>query len=221
VAGTLASHYCDDFLFFEEDSDCGESDSDYDGPSFMTIPIWFWLVQLFLLFFGNMIIRGFLLCCGLTHEVLCQYYVNYIRKLHQMVESFFILMANIILEYTLEGFNAEDIWIVLWSGWIWLFLKYVFLSQPVREKVPFFMREFQAIDRPEDRPYTLFWLHTEGVAVWTVIFLLIFVADNRQYVTAVLIGIFADGIAEPVGIAFGAPNYSRQLAYGIFAVIIK
>ena len=40
--------------------------------------------------------------------------------------------------------------------------------------------------------------------MWTVIFLLIFVADNRQYITAVLIGIFADGIAEPVGNAFGA-----------------
>lgn len=70
---------------------------------------------------------------------------------------------------------------------------------------------FLSIDRPEDRPYTLWWLFTQVLAGY-----IIFIPAIIFFVRNGLIGLiwiplliiaFGDGLAEPVGIRFGRHTY--------------
>jgi len=115
-------------------------------------------------------------------------------------------LINILLANQIDGFNASDPWIALWGVWIVVYLKYVVLSQPVRENIDFFMVQFKALDRPEDRPYTIYWLTTQMVSLWVVILILGFVSPTAQII-AVMIMNFGDGLAEPVGITWGKHKY--------------
>lgn len=82
---------------------------------------------------------------------------------------------------------------------------------PVRCRSRFCDTVFQAIDRPEDRPYTLFWLWSQMVIgylallPWGWLFLKLGRFELIQI--PVLINGVGDGLAEVVGVRFGRHKY--------------
>ena len=97
-------------------------------------------------------------------------------------------------------------------------LGFLIVIKPIRECHAFFMMQFNAFDRPEDRPYTLKWI-VLGDIVPGMVVLALFYAVFGPYLTVhgvpvtELCYIFAmvaglgDGLAEPVGVYTGTHKY--------------
>eukprot|EP00240_Pyramimonas_obovata_P004484 CAMPEP_0118945912 /NCGR_PEP_ID=MMETSP1169-20130426/43238_1 /TAXON_ID=36882 /ORGANISM="Pyramimonas obovata, Strain CCMP722" /LENGTH=381 /DNA_ID=CAMNT_0006891755 /DNA_START=208 /DNA_END=1350 /DNA_ORIENTATION=- len=203
VLGSQLSGYCRDFLFLKADEGkCGTGDSDgdgdWDGATFLTIPVVFWYMQV-----GITVLGGYALRYALGLLVIhCHLKVNYSRKINLFFETAVSLLVDNFLAASYEGFWDGDVWIGLWGTWMVVYLKYVFLSQPVREASPFFMVQFRALDRPEDRPFTLYWLTTQMVSLWAALLALRLISGSAMLL-AVFVMNFGDGLAEPVGIYLG------------------
>lgn len=82
---------------------------------------------------------------------------------------------------------------------------------PVRSKFNFANVMFHSFDRPEDRPYTLFWLSTQIAVAYLILVPAIIVFAQMGYNNLIFIPILingiGDGLAEPVGIRFGKIKY--------------
>ena len=135
---------------------------------------------------------------------------NYTRKIIHFIQfgSPFIFQPFFPFEHT---------W---WTSVITLtfLLGYLFVVlEPVRSRIPFFDICFSAVDRPEDRPYTLTWLITQTLATYAVIFPMAYWL--RQYdlesmfLIAILVTGLGDGLAEPVGVYFGRHKYPVRLLF--------
>ena len=89
--------------------------------------------------------------------------------------------------------------------------KLILYIKPLRKRVAIFQMMFNAIDRPEDRPYTLLWLSTQVVVGYLVLIPLItlFVLYGLESLILIplLIMAIGDGLAEPVGVRFGRHKY--------------
>lgn len=134
--------------------------------------------------------------------------VNYTRKVIHI--SYFILPQ--ILDIVLFKYD-KDIFTELWNIWIILTLL-ILLSEHVRKIIPFVDTMFKAVDRPEDRPYTLIWFSSQTVVSILVLipFSLYFNHIDKVKYTfiPILINGLADGLAEPVGIRFGKHKYETK-----------
>ncbi len=91
------------------------------------------------------------------------------------------------------------------------------MAEPVRVRSRFISTAFAAIDRPEDRPYTLLWLSTQVLATYIVlIIMLAWLASYEMtvliYITVLIAGI-GDGLAEPVGVRFGKRKYQVKALF--------
>ena len=73
---------------------------------------------------------------------------------------------------------------------------------------------FIAVDRPEDRPHTLFWFSSQIIVGLMVIipFSIYFNYIDKigLIFIPILINGLADGLAEPVGIKFGKHKYQTK-----------
>jgi phytol kinase len=83
--------------------------------------------------------------------------------------------------------------------------------KPMRERFPTVAMMFRSFDRPEDRPHTLAWLVTQYVAVFTVYLAVYAMLLSRGAATwmiiPIVVNVVGDGLAEPVGVAFGTHRY--------------
>jgi hypothetical protein len=127
---------------------------------------------------------------------------------------------------TSSGGGAESQWNTLWTVWTSFAPFYAFIK-PVRRRFTAAMLCFRAIDREEDRPHTLEWLVSQGVAgLGAIVGIMVFLAvvaqgDAHQkgvrlvlVMIPILINGIGDGLAEPVGIAWGRHKYkTRALWY--------
>jgi len=100
---------------------------------------------------------------------------------------------------------------LVWGYWFTL-LGFLVLIKPIRENSLFFMLQFNSLDRPEDRPNTLLWIVAGNVVpgqILIVIFRYLFSFTNQQDLVFIFIMItgVGDGLAEPVGIAWGRHKY--------------
>ena len=134
--------------------------------------------------------------------------VNYTRKVIHV--SYFLipqLLDIILIEYEKNKYTA------LWNVWIILFLL-LLLSEPIRAKINIIDTMFKAVDRPEDRPYTLIWFSSQIITTLAVIipFSVYFSRiDKIGFVfIPILVNGLADGLAEPVGIRFGKHKYKTR-----------
>jgi dolichol kinase len=88
---------------------------------------------------------------------------------------------------------------------------------PLRNRCSVIGTMFSSFDRPEDRPFTLFWLSTQIIASYiVVIFLMLFVMNEHHYdfiFIPILINGIGDGLAEPVGIRFGRHAYQTRALF--------
>ena len=112
----------------------------------------------------------------------------------------------------------------------WLILAvYILATKPIRRKFYPAGLMFRAIDRPEDRPHTLFWLVTQFISSGLVFLPFISYWNDKQNdnpdeysnefaeelsLIVVLINGLGDGLAEPVGVKFGGYEpFGKSLKY--------
>ena len=125
-----------------------------------------------------------------------------------------------------EGSDAmPSIWTMSWTVWF-QFLPFYLQIKPARRSSTFLMLVFKAYDRAQDRPHTLTWLLTQLAGGYVVILSLYAYlqmrgggADlpptaGRAVLIPIVVNVFGDGLAEPVGITFGRHKYrARALWY--------
>jgi len=136
--------------------------------------------------------------------------VNYTRKILHFILFFFPIFI-----ISLNPFE-QSLTTVLISGLNVLLCMGLF-SEPLRKRSVFLATGFAALDRPEDRPFTLVWLSTQVLATYAVLvvmlaWLSLYDAIGLIYITVLIAGI-GDGLAEPVGIRFGKRKYTT---YALF-----
>ena len=73
---------------------------------------------------------------------------------------------------------------------------------------------FKAVDRPEDRPYTLIWFSSQIISTLIIVipFSVYFSRIDKigLIFIPILINGLADGLVEPVGIRFGKHKYKTR-----------
>jgi dolichol kinase len=132
--------------------------------------------------------------------------VNYTRKVQHFMAYFIPLVISQPADCNCDGVIEFG-----WGQWATL-STFLVMIQPIREALPFFMLQFNALDRPEDRPNTLEWI-TVGNIIPGSLFILFFRSIYPEHNHGlVLIFVFVtglgDGLAEPVGVTFGRHKYA-------------
>jgi phytol kinase len=100
---------------------------------------------------------------------------------------------------------------------LFMLITFIIFSRPVRNKISTIAIAFSSFDRPEDRPHTLLWFASQGIIGYVVLVPLIAVFNSYHMLDmlgiTILITVFGDGLAEPIGIRFGKHKYTT---YSIF-----
>lgn len=130
--------------------------------------------------------------------------VNYTRKFQHFAA--YIVPLCVSYKSTVTGPIIDA-----WGDWVTL-VAFALLIKPIRERVPFFMLQFNSLDRPEDRPNTLLWII--GGNILPGLFMIIFWRwllgstgqESLAFIFVFITGI-GDGLAEPVGIWTGKHKY--------------
>ena len=136
--------------------------------------------------------------------------VNYTRKINHFMLFISPMFLNRILsyEYTLVTLIASFLIGVLTLG---VYIK------PIREKYGFIATMFASFDRPEDRPNTLLWVSTQIIVAGFILIPMIvyfFTIGKLDLVfIPLLINGLGDGLAEPVGVAFGKHKYTVRALF--------
>ncbi|MGE0809704.1 MAG: hypothetical protein AB7N69_03690 [Immundisolibacter sp.] len=130
--------------------------------------------------------------------------VNYTRKIFHFILFFCPLFLADHLPF------QASVTTTLLSGLMFLLCIGTFV-RPLRAKSAFLSTAYAAIDRPEDRPFTLLWVSTQVVATYLVIVLMVLwlaqYGKQPLIYIAVLVAGIGDGLAEPVGVRFGKRKY--------------
>lgn len=92
---------------------------------------------------------------------------------------------------------------------------FLLLIKPIRERSTLFMLQFNSLDRPEDRPHTLKWIVAGNVFPGLFVLLFfrwLFARTTQSDLVFILVFVtsIGDGLAEPIGIAFGKHKYSTS-----------
>lgn len=159
----------------------------------------------FVLFQLSLVVSIFLInyCTGLLvrHKGIK---VNYTRK----IVHFSLFFVPVFLRSVFPYQRSIEYFII---GCVIVILLLFFYIKPIRDRVSIISTMFLSIDRPEDRPNTLWWLFTQ-ILVGYIIFVpavIFFVRNGLAGLIWIplLIIAFGDGLAEPVGIRFGRHTY--------------
>lgn len=167
-------------------------------------------------FWAKIFVQNILLACVF---VLCGYFVTF----YELDESYSRKICH-IFAYALPVFlhflwgGVVDTTLpssieLIWSCWF-QFIPFFALIKPVRRKSFFLMLAFRAIDRKNDRPYTLVWMLSQLLANYIPILIFnSYLYSQKQAeimrlaLLPVLVNVFGDGLAEPVGTRWGRNKY--------------
>ena len=120
--------------------------------------------------------------------------------------------------------GMPTVWTMSWTVWF-QFVPFYLQIKPARRRSTFLMLVFRAYDRAQDRPHTLSWLLTQlggGYVVLLALYMYLQTRGSeivppgaeRAVLIPLVVNVFGDGLAEPVGIAFGRHGYrARALFY--------
>lgn len=132
--------------------------------------------------------------------------INYTRKIGHF--SMFIFPGAIYFVFNIS--NPTDKIIIASLSSVFFFVS---LISFFRDKLKYLSLSFRAIDRPEDRPYTLVWIFSQTFVGFVVLalFSLLWnkwnIPQELMYMT-ILTTTLGDGLAEPVGVRFGKHKYA-------------
>lgn len=129
--------------------------------------------------------------------------VNYTRKL----QHFAAYLVPLLMHSRSAGASVSPALTLAWGNWVTL-LGFLILIKPIRERSEFVMLQFNALDRPEDRPSTLSWIVGGNIipgCVLIVFFRWLYSMTDQSDLAYIFIFItgLGDGLAEPVGIYLG------------------
>lgn len=130
--------------------------------------------------------------------------VAYTRKVMHVV--------TFALPWTLQhAFGLADSLAAALSASFLVPLHMLVFLEPIRRRSKIVATMFRGIERPEDRPYTLWWLLTQYAATYAVYALLYGAMIHREITEWMLIPLLVmaigDGLAEPIGVRFGKHPY--------------
>ena len=106
---------------------------------------------------------------------------------------------------------------VIWRSIFLIIIPYALLVHPIRSRVRPLYFCMRALDRPEDRPYTLFWFTTQMLAIS-----LLMIPMTQYFVHIGMWSLFlipamanglGDGLAEPLGKIFGKRRYEVKALF--------
>ena len=134
--------------------------------------------------------------------------INYVRKLG--LRPWKKLVAFVVPLLVTRGETVVTDWIVLFSiqGLVGLFTEWNVL----RRRVRLFAFSYLSWDRIEDRPYSMRYDQIEDVLRFLIYlpFMILFGKSSLIVMIPNLVNQFGDGLAEPVGIRFGAHKYRAR-----------
>jgi len=130
--------------------------------------------------------------------------VNYTRKINHFALFFIPVFLRSVFPY------ERSLGLFIFSCILGTLILFIYIK-PIRDKVSIISTMFLSLDRPEDRPNTLWWLITQIFVGYLVLVpaVMIFVLNDLAGLIwiPILIIIFGDGLAEPVGVRFGMHKY--------------
>lgn len=131
--------------------------------------------------------------------------VNYTRKINHFALFFIPLFIRQLFPF----YDSMDRFIFACVMAVMQLFIYI---KPIRTRIPVIATMFLSFDRPEDRPHTLWWLFTQIFVGYLVLVPMVILFVNQGLsgllMVPILIVIFGDGLAEPVGIRFGKHTYT-------------
>ncbi|MEX2531632.1 MAG: hypothetical protein WD960_12745, partial [Gemmatimonadota bacterium] len=137
--------------------------------------------------------------------------VNYTRKINHFVLFFVPIFLH-------ELFEFQPSLVTTGTTGALLLASLGLYSHPFRTRIPPLATMFASLDRPEDRPYTLWWLSSQVVAGYLVIIPMVILFGRLGHgalmMIPILINAVGDGLAEPVGVRFGKHEYRVRALYG-------
>lgn len=131
--------------------------------------------------------------------------VNYTRKLQHFAAYLIPLLSPATAPHGLLPHAWESLFVLL---------MFLILIKPLRERCTPLMLQFNAMDRPEDRPNTLRWIVVgnllPALVLGTLSRQLFEYYLNEPHLPLIIIMIIGigDGLAEPVGIYLGKKKYT-------------
>mmetsp|Transcript_41424 Transcript_41424/g.69202 ORF Transcript_41424/g.69202 Transcript_41424/m.69202 type:complete len:446 (-) Transcript_41424:367-1704(-) len=146
--------------------------------------------------------------------------VNYTRK----VQHFCAYLIPLVMRFFISSSKFQktllESVIVEWWGYWWTMLSFFVFIYPIRTRVSFIDRCFSSLDRPEDRPNTIYWITTQiflGYIIMSVYTTFMtwsgqMTARTLIFIPVIITGI-GDGIAEPVGRSLGGKVFIKGLKY--------
>ncbi len=136
--------------------------------------------------------------------------VNYTRK----INHFMLFLLPVYLDSTYVYEESPELFV---SGAFFTVLSMAIYTRPIRNRVPVIKTMFRSFDRPEDRPYTLLWLVTQVLAGYLVLIPMGLLFAHYDLLHLILIPVLingiGDGLAEPVGVAFGRHKYRTHALF--------
>jgi dolichol kinase len=151
-------------------------------------------------------------CHNRTGDKKSKFRVNYTRKL----QHFAAYAVPLFVKSGVTGTLA-----LCWGDWFTL-VGFLVMIKPIRESQNcigrFFMLQFNSLDRPEDRPNTIKWIVGGNIIpglIMIILFRHLYAATGQESFAFIWIFVtgIGDGLAEPVGIAWGRHKYVTR-AFG-------
>ena len=138
--------------------------------------------------------------------------VNFTRK----INHFALFFIPAFVDYCFQN-NAPSTSVSLINEAIFTVACFMVFIRPIRTRIPPIAIAFSSFDRPEDRPYTLLWYMSQLVVGYIVLYPAIILYDHYHMMALlniqILIGVFGDGLAEPIGIKFGIHKYTTHAIF--------
>jgi dolichol kinase len=140
--------------------------------------------------------------------------VNYTRK----IDHICLFFVPAFVDYFLVNHKPGASFMIINHG-LFVLATFIIFIKPIRSRVSMIATAFSSFDRPEDRPHTLLWFTSQIIVGYAVLVPIIAVFSKYHMLKLlsiqILITVFGDGLAEPVGIRFGKHKYT---VYSIFPI---
>lgn len=169
---------------------------------------WQVLVEAVVLFIAELIWECVLSALVLKFDIK----INYTRKLGNLFKVPKYFAADLLPFYESTATSLVAALAINQTLFCLIYYRYA------REKIPFFSYIFLSQDRREDRPDTLIFQVTEDIMRFAIYFPFKILVANRTGVPALIfipvaVNNIGDGLAEPIGVAFGRHKYSTTALY--------